>query len=62
MDEMVRGYIDGADPNSPTPSENRTKAYRHGFANARDDMNGQPRATAAALRRQANLARIEDDT
>jgi hypothetical protein len=52
-DEMVAGYMDGLDPASPEPSANRSHAYRHGFANGRDDLNRKPRAFAATLREQA---------
>lgn len=49
--EMFDGYIDGLDPNSPDPSDNRSHSYKHGFANGRDDMAGKgPRAIAAKLR------------
>mgnify|MGYP001104541154 CR=1 FL=1 len=44
-DEMVQGYRDGLDKDSPDPSANRTRSYRHGFANARADISKpyQPR-------------------
>lgn len=51
--DMVEGYIDGGDLNNPEPGPNRSPAYRHGFANGRDDANGRPRASAATLRAQA---------
>lgn len=34
-DEMVQGYFDGLDLTSPQPSANRSRSYRHGFANGR---------------------------
>ncbi len=37
-DEMVEGYLDGFDPSSPEPSDNRSHSYRHGFANGRADI------------------------
>ena len=59
-DDMVLGYMDGFDPNSPEPSENRSHSYRHGFWNGRDDFNRSPRATAAELRRMAEEAMARD--
>jgi hypothetical protein len=52
--DMVEGYLDGFDPSSPEPSANRSRSYRHGFANGRDDRRNSPRASAAELRRQAD--------
>jgi hypothetical protein len=45
-DEMVEGYRDGLRKGSPEPSSNRTRSYRHGFANGRADISRpyQPRA------------------
>jgi hypothetical protein len=37
-DEMVEGYRDGTRKDSPEPSSNRTRSYRHGFANGRADI------------------------
>lgn len=60
-DEMAAGYLDGLDPTSPEPSDNRSHSYRHGFANGRDDRANGPRTTADELRRQARLAMDLDD-
>lgn len=38
--EMIDGYMDGFDLNSPEPSSNRTDSYRHGFMNGRADKTG----------------------
>lgn len=57
---MIEGYCDGLNPNSPEPSINRTHSYRHGFANGRDDLNKNPRTTAAKLRIMANEAMKKD--
>lgn len=59
--DMVEGYCDGRDPSSPEPSSNRSHSYRHGFANGRDDLHRKPRAIAAELRKQADLAMDLDD-
>ncbi len=58
--EMIQGYLDGHDPDCPNPSANRTRAYRHGFQNGRDDIGNKPRNSAANLRRAAEQA-ISDD-
>ncbi|WP_332116011.1 hypothetical protein [Azorhizobium caulinodans] len=60
---MVQGYIDGlADERTDYPSSlaNRGWAYRHGWLNGRDDRIGKPRAPAASLRDQANVAEQMD--
>jgi hypothetical protein len=61
-DEMLHGYLDGLDPDSPEPNANRSHSYRHGFANGRDDRRGDSRASAAALRLMAEEARQKDAT
>lgn len=58
--DMLDGYRDGRDPNSPQPSANRSASYRHGFANGRDDLASSPRASAGALRDAAAAAQAED--
>lgn len=60
-DDMVRGYRDGFDRNSPEPGPNQSASYCHGFANGRDDLRHQPRASAEQLRKEADLAMAEDD-
>jgi hypothetical protein len=55
-DEMVKGYLDGRDPDNPEPNANRSHSYKHGFANGRDDLAHSPRATGAVLRRLAEQA------
>jgi hypothetical protein len=58
--EMLDGYLDGLNLDNPEPSSNRSHSYRHGFANGRDDMRRQPRASAAALREMADEAIRKD--
>jgi hypothetical protein len=58
--DMVEGYKDGLNPDSPPPSDNRSYSYRHGFANGRDDLAKQPRASAATLRAEAQEAITKD--
>ena len=60
-DELVEGYLDGFNLDNPEPSANRSESYRHGFANGRDDRAGMPRASADALRREADEAMAKDD-
>jgi len=61
MDEAVQGYIDGMDENSPTPSDNRSELYKHGFNNARDDKSGKPRKPAHKLRQDYQNAKSPRD-
>lgn len=56
IEEMAQGYCDGSHPDSPEPSDNRSRSYRHGFANGRDDLARKPRATAQWLRAAAKAA------
>jgi hypothetical protein len=60
LDDMVQGYLDGHKPENPEPSGNRSRSYRHGFSNGRDDLAHWPRATAQALREMADAAIAED--
>ena len=60
LDQMIEGYRDGRDPDSPEPSANRSVSYVHGFLNGRDDRAGSPRAPAEVLRLMADKA-IKDD-
>lgn len=59
--EMIAGYIDGFDLNSPEPSENRSASYRHGFKNGRADKTGKTWAPFEEVSRLADLAMAEDD-
>ena len=59
--EMVLGYLDGRNPDAPEPSENRSRSYRHGFANARDNAARKSRAAAETLREMADRAMAEDE-
>lgn len=61
-EEVYQGYLDGCDANSPQPSGNRSASYRHGFANARDDLAQRPRAMAETLRRMAEEAKNADNS
>jgi len=57
---MIDGYLDGFDLSCPEPSSNRSRSYRHGFLNGRDDRSGKPRASYTDLVRQAELAMEAD--
>jgi len=61
INDLFVGYKDGRDPQSPSPSGNRSYSYRHGFANGRDDLHGQPRAPTHELRVEAGRC-ISKDT
>lgn len=60
-DDMMQGFLDGLDPDAPVPSGNRSYSYRHGFANGRDDLAHNPRASAQELREEAERC-IDMDT
>ena len=59
-EEMVQGYLDGLDLDSPEPSLNRSHSYRHGFANGRDDRRGQSRDSYHNLVKMADIAMASD--
>lgn len=62
-DDMFEGYRDGFNDRReqlPASLANRSHSYRHGWLNGRDDRLGKPRASAAALRQDAQEA-IERD-
>jgi hypothetical protein len=52
-DEMTEGYMDGRNPDSPLPSDNRSPAYRHGFQSGRDDLALKPSAPYDVRKQQA---------
>lgn len=60
-DDMIEGYRDGMDLTAPEPSANRSRSYRHGFANGRDDRSGKPRDSYHNLARVADEAMAADD-
>ena len=59
--EMIEGYSDGFDPNSPEPSANRSHSYRHSFIAGRMDRTGKVTHTAAQMREMADVAMTRDD-
>lgn len=59
--EMYEGYRDGRNPDSPEPSDNRSRAYRHGFQSGRDDLNRRPSAPYAVRMAQADEILSEPD-
>lgn len=59
-EEMIEGYLDGFEPSSPEPSDNRSRSYRHGFANGRDDLSRKPRSSYSALLQAAAEAMEAD--
>jgi hypothetical protein len=59
-DEFVQGYLDGHDPDSPEPSENRSHRYRHSFAIGRAELEGKALLPADAARYAARQAEEKD--
>lgn len=57
--EFVEGYMDGRDPTSPEPSDNRSHCYRHSFAVGRAEIAGKPIPAPAS--RAASTAAIAKD-
>jgi hypothetical protein len=62
-DEMIAGFLDGYDSNSPEPASNRSHSYRHGFMIGRLDKTPSEwgKYTADQLRKMADAAMDEDD-
>ena len=64
-DDMLKGYRDGRDVNAPEPSANRSRSYRHGFANGRRDIGQSPELNAGIsvdeMRRRADQAMEADE-
>ncbi len=58
--EMIEGYWDGRDSDSPVPSDNRSQSYMVGFKNGRDDLRRQPRDSAANIRKESAAAIAAD--
>lgn len=42
--EMIEGYNDGRNADSPEPNANRSQSYRHGFLAGRADLLGPKKA------------------
>lgn len=40
--DFIEGYFDGRDPDSPQPSANRSRAYRHSWSVGRAEIEGRP--------------------
>lgn len=59
-DEFVAGYMDGRDPDSPEPSENRSHRYQHSFAIGRAEISKGALPAAATLREYAREAEAKD--
>ncbi len=60
-DEMVEGYLDGRDGDAPQPSDNRSRAYKHGFQSGRDDLARKPSAPFAVRLALAEEILREDE-
>lgn len=53
--DFAEGYMDGRNPTSPKPSDNRSACYRHSFAVGRAEIAGQP-IPASVSRQRAMIA------
>jgi hypothetical protein len=63
-DDMVEGYMDGFRDDRleyPDSLSNRSRSYRHGWLNGRDDRVGEPRLAAKTIRELADIAMALDD-
>jgi hypothetical protein len=54
--DMIDGYLDGRDLDSPNPSKNRSHSYKHGFMVGRGEKTGTLTHGAEYLRRAADAA------
>jgi hypothetical protein len=59
INDFREGYIDGRDPTSPEPSDNRSHAYRHSFEVGRAEIAGNP-IPAQRSRERAAIALAKD--
>lgn len=62
--DMAEGYMDGLNDDRleyPDGLSNRSRSYRHGWLNGRDDRMNNPRLTARTLRQLADEAMALDD-
>lgn len=60
-DEMILGYTDGLDLNSPTPSSNRSHSYQHGFKAGRADRGIPWNKTFDEVTAMADQAMAKDE-
>ena len=60
-DDMIEGYLDGRDPDSPEPSANRSASYRHGHAVGRSEINRARIGSFATVVAAADRAMAEDE-
>lgn len=59
--DMIEGYRDGRDPDSPEPSANRSASYRHGHAVGRSELNRTWLGRFEDIIAAADRAMTEDD-
>lgn len=57
--EMLAGYWDGLN-GEPEPGSNRSRSFRHGWKNGRDDRAKSPRSTSSYIRQEAAVAIAAD--
>lgn len=59
-DDMIEGYKDGRDLTTPSPSENRSLSYRHGWAVGRAEKENRRLGTFEEVTRMADAAMAAD--
>ena len=58
--EHIAGYTDGADPDCPEPSDQRSAAYRHSFEVARRELENLAPVPAFLSRLHARAIRSDE--
>lgn len=59
--DMVEGYMDGYDLDTPEPSANRSESYRHSFYIGRAEKLRLPMVTLQELEQHAEWAILADN-
>lgn len=60
--DMVEGYMDGRNLDTPKPSANRSYSYRHGFAVGRAEKDGDKLGFFQDVETAAQLAMAADES
>lgn len=58
--DMIDGYMDGRDLNTPEPSANRSHSYRHGWTVGRAEKENRRIGTFEEVERRADEAMAMD--
>tara|TARA_B100000745_G_scaffold261271_1_gene185088 strand:+ start:996 stop:1202 length:207 start_codon:yes stop_codon:yes gene_type:complete len=59
--EYIEGYLDGRDPDTPYPGDNRTHCYKHSWFIGRLEIMKMPVLPARELRAMARIAALKDE-